>query len=157
MSTTVFQFWGRVGFHLDRHRTYLSPTENMTMCFMEDWLRENGNIVNYTLNLTTTFQLGVPADPLRFCLIFPMLPAQSVGFGFGFVAPANEFFYIPQQAFWPAITDRELPVIITTPIWIRAFSSSGSVSFQTVSYLPERRQRYDRYINSLIASKLNPL
>jgi hypothetical protein len=124
------------------------------MCYIEDWLRTNSNIVYKSVALTTTPQMVWTADPLRHTITIANSTAGGILIGFGASNPTGVPIFFPQNTSWPSLRDQDVGELITQPIWMTIVGTGFTASLWGLSYNARKKEMYDTYINRLLTSHL---
>lgn len=117
----------------------------MPMAYYDEWLRSETQRYDNTLTCTPAYQLILPADPDRFCVIITITITSFAHVLCGADINRNYMFVVNNAPPTLVLDAAQFGSIVTYPVYVKAPSGAPVLTATGLSYQPQRRRIASEY------------
>jgi hypothetical protein len=116
----------------------------------ELYLHEETIVTLFNGNISNSWTMVFPMDPMRFAIAIPSHPSADLVFAFADSNPSDYQFHSTPNSIQLVLTRYMLGDMICRAFWSRALAAGSALAYPAVSYSPKRWSVYQRWVRDNI-------
>lgn len=104
------------------------------------------------MNLTSNYQLLIPADPDRFMIALSGNATAVIAFSWGEGPPLTSQVQMPTSGGPWFLTEDDAGGLIQMPVWVKSASTGFQCEMVTCSYDPARKREMDERVRRILSN-----